>query len=93
MYFIVDMKKIEDKTKTTLVPAGTKLSRLSRLKTLKLQEITKPLKEETKNSLMVAAFEKILVADKSAIDGGASAARTKIITFMASTFNPHIRTS
>ena len=89
--FLVEVKKIDDKVKTTLIPAGAKLSRLTRLKTLKLQEITKPLKEETKNSLMISAFEKILRADKSAIGGGASNARSKIITFMASTFSPHIR--
>lgn len=86
------MKKIDEKPKTTLVPAGGKLSRLSRLKTLKLTEITKPLKEETKIPLMVSAFEKILQVDSSSIGGGASVARTKIISFMASTFNPQIRT-
>ncbi|KAK6625071.1 hypothetical protein RUM43_005362 [Polyplax serrata] len=86
-----DVKKVEEKGKTTLVPAGSKQNKLSRLKTLKLQEITKPLKEEVKNSLMVSAFEKILEADKAAVDGGVSATRTKIITFMASTFSPQLR--
>lgn len=88
-----DVKKVEEKAKTTtLMPAGAKLSRISRLKSLKLSEITKPLKEEAKNSLMVSAVERILNSEKSAAEGGAILTRGKIITNMASTFSPQIRT-
>lgn len=89
---VPDVKKPEEKAKTTtLMPAGAKLSRISRLKTLKLSEITKPLKEEAKNALMVSSVERILNAEKSAAEGGAILTRGKIITNMASTFSPQIR--
>ncbi|KAL0272117.1 UNVERIFIED_CONTAM: hypothetical protein PYX00_005209 [Menopon gallinae] len=87
----INDKKVDDKTKTTLMPAGAKLSRLARLKSLKLSEITRPLNEEAKNSLMIAAFEKILHAERVAAQGGAISTRGKIITMMASTFCPEIR--
>lgn len=88
-----DVRKTEEKpSKTTLMPTGAKLSRISRLKTLKLSEITKPLKEEARTSMMVSAVERILNAEKPAAEGGAMLTRGKIITNMASTFSSQIRT-
>lgn len=88
---VPEVNKKEEKAKTTLQPTGAKLSRISRLKTLKLSEITKPLKEEAKNALMVLSVERILNSEKSAAEGGATLTRGKIITNMASTFSPQIR--
>ncbi|XP_012251280.1 symplekin isoform X2 [Athalia rosae] len=63
----------------------------SRLKTLKLSEITKPLQRETKEKMLLMAVGRILGAEKVAVLGGVGPVRSKILTSLAATFNPYIR--
>ncbi|GAB0092927.1 Symplekin [Sergentomyia squamirostris] len=62
-----------------------------RMKTLKLQEITKPLPKQLKEQLLLEAVRRILMAEKAAIAGGAAQYRRKILTVLASTFAPNVR--
>lgn len=62
-----------------------------RIKTIELQEITKPLSRELKNAFLVESVKRILRAEKQAIMGGVSFKRRKILTVFASTFMPTVR--
>ncbi|XP_033207446.1 symplekin [Belonocnema kinseyi] len=63
----------------------------SRLKALKLAEVTKPLSREVKQKMLLMAVQRILNAEKVAVLGGVSAVRSKILTTLAATFNPNIK--
>ena len=63
----------------------------NRLKALKLSEITKPLPKETKEKMLLMSVNRILRAEKSAVQGGVAAVRSKILTTLATTFNPYIK--
>lgn len=63
----------------------------NRLKALKLGEVTKPLSKEIKERMLLMAVNRILLAEKTAIHGGVSPVRSKILTTLAATFNPYIK--
>ncbi|XP_014601735.1 PREDICTED: symplekin [Polistes canadensis] len=63
----------------------------NRLKSLKLSEVTKPLSKEGKETMLLMAVNRILLAEKVAVLGGVSAVRSKILTTLAATFNPYIK--
>lgn len=49
----------------------------SRLKALKLAEVTKPLPKETKERMLLMAVNRVLLAEKTAVLGGVSSIRYK----------------
>lgn len=62
---------------------------MQRVKTLKLSEITKPLSKDTKEILLLASVQKLLLSEKT----GTSALREKVITTLAATFGKSVRES
>lgn len=62
-----------------------------RVKTLKLQEITKPLLKEMKQQFLLDAVKRILKCERQAVISGMGAKRRKIISVFASTFMPSVR--
>lgn len=58
-----------------------------RIKTLKLQEIAKPLHRDLKQKFMVDAVRRVLKCERHAVISGMGLKRKKIITVFASTFN------
>lgn len=62
-----------------------------RVKTLKLQEITKPLHKDIKHQFLLDAVNRILKCGKHAIISGMEFKRRKIITIFAATFVPGVR--
>ncbi|KAH0952402.1 hypothetical protein HN011_010265 [Eciton burchellii] len=63
----------------------------NRLKALKLGEVTKPLSKEIKERMLLMAVNRILLSEKTAVLGGVSSVRSKILTTLAATFNPYIK--
>ncbi|XP_020289521.1 symplekin isoform X2 [Pseudomyrmex gracilis] len=63
----------------------------SRLKALKLAEVTKPLAKDVKERMLLMAVNRVLLAEKTAVFGGVAAVRSKILTTLAATFNPYIK--
>ncbi|EZA61337.1 Symplekin [Ooceraea biroi] len=63
----------------------------NRLKMLKLGEVTKPLPKEVKERMLLMAVNRILLSEKTAVLGGVSPVRSKILTTLAATFNPYIK--
>ncbi|XP_068988767.1 symplekin isoform X1 [Bombus flavifrons] len=63
----------------------------TRLKALKLSEVTKPLSKEIKERMLLMAVNRILLSEKTAVFGGVAAIRSKILTTLAATFNPYIK--
>ncbi|XP_034943340.1 symplekin [Chelonus insularis] len=63
----------------------------NRVKVLKLAEVTKPLPQEVKEKMLLLAVNRVLQAEKSAVFGGVSSVRSKILTTLAATFTPHIK--
>lgn len=62
-----------------------------RVRTLKLQEVTKPLSKQIKEQFLLEAVRRILDAERAALMGGAANRRRKILTVLASTFSPSVR--
>lgn len=62
-----------------------------RVKTLKLQEITKPLLKDMKQQFLLDAVKRILKCERQAVISGMGAKRRKIISVFASTFMPSVR--
>lgn len=62
-------------------------------KSLKLDEITKPLARVKKESLLVHAVARILNSERKCIAGGVSNERKKILTILAATFTSNVRDS
>ncbi|XP_059621299.1 symplekin [Phlebotomus argentipes] len=62
-----------------------------RVRTLKLQEVTKPLSKPVKEQFLLEAVKRILMAERAALTGGAANHRRKILTVLASTFTPSVR--
>lgn len=62
-----------------------------RVKTLKLQEITKPLHKDLKLQFLVDAVKRVLKCERQAVISGMGAKRRKIISVFASTFLPSVR--
>ncbi|XP_011496365.1 PREDICTED: symplekin [Ceratosolen solmsi marchali] len=63
----------------------------SRLKSLKLSEVTKPLLKDARDKMLLMAVNRILATEKSGILGGVSNTRMKILTTLAATFNPYVK--
>lgn len=62
-----------------------------RAKTLKLQEITKPLPKELKEKLLLDCVQRVLKAEKVSIMGGVSAQHRRIMIVLGSSFNATVR--
>lgn len=62
-----------------------------RVKTLKLQEISKPLHRDLKQQFLLDAVKRILKCERQAIVSGMGFKRRKIISVFASTFMPSVR--
>lgn len=60
-------------------------------KSLKLQEVTKPMSRAVKEKFLLDAVMRILKAERASIVGGASVKRRKILTVMAATFTSSVR--
>ena len=73
-----------------LLPAGMS-KKPTRTRTLKLAEITKPLRSEERNSMMMAAVKRILNSEKCAVVGGVPKIRTKMITTLAAQFGSELK--
>lgn len=63
-----------------------------RVKTLKLQEISKPLHQDVKQKFLLDAVKRILKCERQAIISGMGLKRKKILSVFASTFMPCVRT-
>ena len=74
----------------TLLPAGMS-KKPTRTRTLKLAEITKPLRSEERHGMMVAAIKRILSSERSAVVGGVPQIRTKLITTLAAQFGSEMK--
>ena len=73
-----------------LLPAGMS-KKPTRTRTLKLAEITKPLKSEERKNMMVSAIKRILQSEKSAVVGGVPKIRTKMITTLVAQFGSELK--
>lgn len=62
-----------------------------RVKTLKLQEITKPMSKNIKEQFLTDAIIRILKSERQCIVGGVALKRKKILTVMAATFTPTVK--
>lgn len=62
-----------------------------RAKTLKLQEITKPLPKEVKEKFLLDCVQRMLKAEKVSIVGGVSSQYRRILIVLGSSFNTTIR--
>ncbi|XP_064554558.1 symplekin [Drosophila montana] len=62
-----------------------------RAKTLKLQEITKPLARNIKEKFLLDAIMRILNSERQCIMGGVAAKRRKLVTVIAATFPDNVR--
>lgn len=62
-----------------------------RVKTLKLQEISKPLHKDLKHQFLLDAVKRILKCERQAVISGMGSKRRKIISVFASTFMPSVR--
>lgn len=62
-----------------------------RVKTLKLQEISKPLHRDLKQQFLLDAVKRILKCERQAIISGMGLKRKKILTVFAATFMPSVR--
>lgn len=60
-------------------------------KSLKLQEITKPMSKAKKETFLLQAVLRILKAEKQSIRGGVAKQRNKILTSLAATFTNSVR--
>jgi len=80
-----------DKPVVKLTPAGLTARKGRSGKTLKLSEITRPLSDGAKKTMILNAVQRILKAEKAAVIGGIPAVRNKIITTLAATFSADIK--
>lgn len=62
-----------------------------RAKSLKLQEVTKPMSRAIKEKFLLDAVMRILRAERASIVGGVAIKRRKILTVMAATFTGSVR--
>lgn len=60
-------------------------------KSLKLQEVTKPMSRAVKEKFLLDAVNRILSAERASVVGGVSVKRRKILTVMAATFTGSVR--
>merc|ERR1719154_332117 len=80
-----------DKPAVKLTPAGLTGRKGRSGKTLKLSEITRPLSDGAKKTMILNAVQRILKAEKAAVVGGIPGVRNKIIATLASTFSADIK--
>lgn len=62
-----------------------------RVKTLKLQDISKPLSRDLKDQFLLDAVSRVLKCERQAVISGMGAKRRKIISVFASTFTKSVR--
>lgn len=83
------------KLRETIERAKNEQSILPRLKqkakALKLEEITKQLPRNKKESILVQSVDRILNAEKKCVVGGKAGQRKRIIAILAATFTPDVR--
>ena len=73
-----------------LLPAGLS-KKPTRTRTLKLAEITKPLRSEERNSMIISTVKRIMKSEKPAVVGGIPKIRTKMITTLAAQFGGELK--
>ena len=73
-----------------LIPAGMS-KKPTKTRTLKLAEITKPLRSEERKNMMISAIKRILHSEKSAVIGGVPKIRTKMITTLVAQFGSELK--
>lgn len=66
-------------------PAKKERTKIVKLKSLKLSEITKPLEKETKEKLLIGSIKRLLNSDKIKI------MHQKVVTTLASSFSPLVK--
>jgi len=81
----------EDLAPVKLTPAGLTSRPGRKGPALKLSDITRPLSESTKKSMILDAFRRMLKSEKAAAVGGIPLMRSKIITSLAASFSPDVR--
>lgn len=92
-----ERKREKDREKEQLAKATleahekAKAATRTRVKSLKLAEVTKPLLKETRERMLFMAVERMLASEKSTIVGGVSKTRNKILTTLAATFNSQVK--
>lgn len=79
----------KEKPAYPMTPSIPKLKQ--RVKAIKLAELTRPLPREVKEKLLIGAVERILNAERAALDGGQIGVREKVITTFAVSYGQHIR--
>ena len=84
-------RNLKRKKEVTLLPAGVSKKPL-RSRTLKLNEITKPLESEEKNNMIIGSLKRILQAERSSVMGGVPKIRNKIITTLAAQSSSSVKT-
>lgn len=62
-----------------------------RVKTLKLQEVTKPLEKSVKEKFLIDVIKRVLGSEKQCIIGGVASKRRRIVTVIAATFSTPVR--
>lgn len=83
----------EKEAKATLEAEKTINKTRIRIKPLKPIEIARPLTNDMKEKMFLMAINRILNAEKSAINSGAGIIRIKLLSTMASTFDKSIQSS
>lgn len=87
-------KKLRENMERAKGGDGSVLPRMKqRTKTLKLQEITKPLSRLTKEKYLTDSVGRVLRAERQAIVGGVAIQRRKVLTVLAATFTNSVRES
>lgn len=72
-----------------LTPSIPKLKQ--RVKAIKLAELTRPLPRQVKEKLLIGAVERILNAERAALEGGQINVREKVITTFAVSYGQNVR--
>ncbi|KAF7997379.1 hypothetical protein HCN44_005656 [Aphidius gifuensis] len=83
----------EKEAKATLEAEKTMNKSRARVKALKPIEVARPLTNDLKEKMFFMAINRILNAEKSAINSGAGGIRIKLLSTMASTLNKSIQNS
>lgn len=90
-----NFSNFKEDEKPDKIPKEIKSGRIvkAKLKTLKLSEITRPLKREVREQMLTNAVKRVLHAEKAASKTGVALTRFKIITTLAATFSAPVRQS
>ncbi|XP_014208073.1 symplekin [Copidosoma floridanum] len=94
-----ERKREKDREKEQLAKASleahekAKAATRTRVKSLKLAEVTKPLLKDTRDRMLLMCVRRMLASEKSTRIGGVTKTRNKVLTTLAATFNPEVKAS